>query len=124
MKMKCPYCQKDLSEDFKTVWKLGYLEGEMQLQRTINLIKATINNLTDELLRLDYEKPVVYDPRMVVIQIKLTRLRKFVKILYSKKTSFEQRSNIGTILQGFIKEHERHQREIVEKLEEGLKKRK
>jgi predicted double-glycine peptidase len=115
---------KKFTDIDKAIYRAGFMAGEMQLQRTINLIKATINNLTDELLRLDYEKPVVYDPRMVVIQIKLTRLRKFVKILYSKKTSFEQRSNIGTILQGFIKEHERHQREIVEKLEEGLKKRK
>ena len=119
--MKCPHCKTDLTEDFKNVWKAGYLEGESQLRKTINLVKATNSNLMDELLRLDFEKPVVDDPYHITITFRISILKKFVKILHSKRTTLFQRIHYAQMLQNHIKEHEKRQQLIAENIAKGLK---
>lgn len=63
--MKCPKCKKDFEKGVKSAYKLGLLDGENRLKKTINKILRNNNviltanqRLTQELLRLDLFFPL------------------------------------------------------------------
>jgi len=56
--MECPHCKKDFAKGVRTAYKIGLLDGEDRLKKTINLIKTTNRVLFDELLRLDKIQPI------------------------------------------------------------------
>ncbi len=51
--------RRKISETERTFYRLGFLNGEQRLERTIELLRTTNGILWDELTRLDRDKPVV-----------------------------------------------------------------
>lgn len=51
--------KREISETDRTFYKLGVLDGEDRLNRTIKLLKTTNRALWDELTRLDRAEPLV-----------------------------------------------------------------
>lgn len=68
---------RKISETDQAFYKLGFQNGQQQLERTLILLRTTNNQLWDELTRLDREDPVtgVVVPEVMVQQI-IRALRK------------------------------------------------
>lgn len=91
--MKCPTCKKDLTVDFRGVFKLGVLEGERRLQVTINCIKKTHRQLFKELLRLDRIQPL----DSVCIKMNRNEAKKLVRYLIKHKHKYQAEKIINLI---------------------------
>jgi hypothetical protein len=107
------------TENEKIVYRLGFLAGEAQLQQAINVVKATNSNLVDELLRLDFEKPVLGDPKHVTITFREVILKKFIKNLRDENMSLQQRKDYASMLQAYVRQNEKQQKLIAEKIRKG-----
>ena len=72
----CPKCKKDFDTGVKAAYKLGFADGERQLEITINTIKKTHRALFDELLRLDKTQPIDF---VDSVQVPLRTMRRIIK---------------------------------------------
>jgi predicted double-glycine peptidase len=104
----------------KDIYKLGFRNGEAQLQQTINCIKATHSNLMDELLRLDLDKPVLGDPKHITITLKATVFRKMAKALMTRKTTLSQLYHYGRAFQRQIDKHDDNQQVLTKDILKNL----
>jgi len=103
----------------KEIYRLGFLNGETQLQVTINNIKATNRHLMDELLRLDFEKPVKGDPNHITITFRVINLKGIIKELGSKIPTIS-RYHYAALFRRLIKKEEAKQRIAAARIESGL----
>ena len=109
---KCPKCKKDYEAGIEAAYKLGILDGENRLHRTINHIKATHREMLKELLRLDREQPLTDNC------IKLGRLEveKIIRYILRKNKN----SRLAKNLQKKIDEQINISPEVIQQfLEEG-----
>ena len=72
----CPKCKKDFDTGVKAAYKLGFADGERQLEITINTIKKTHRALFDELLRLDKTQPTDFANS---VRVPLRMMRRIIK---------------------------------------------
>lgn len=82
--MRCPNCKKDLTADFKRVYKIGIIEGERRLQVKINCLEKTHRQLFDELLRLDKEQPL----ESCCIRMSRSEAKRLVKFMLKHKHKY------------------------------------
>ena len=99
-------------------YKEGFLDGENQLQQTLNVIKASNSGLMDELLRLDFKKPLIGDPKHVTITHRIVILKKIIRAL--QKGGY---ASPAAALRKHIREHEKEQRIFAARIEKGTEER-
>ena len=81
----CPKYKKDFDAGVKAAYKLGFADGELQLEKTILLVKKTHRALFDELLRLDTARPVVFKD---TIEIPVRTVRGIIKLCVKQKNFY------------------------------------
>ena len=102
------------------IYRLGFRNGENQLQQTINCILKTNSNLMEELLRLDLHKPVMGDPRHITITLRALVFRNMARALRTKKTTQEQLTHYSKVIRKHIAKYDEQQRIIAAKIEKNL----
>jgi len=81
--MKCSKCKKDFEQGVKTAYKLGLLDGEDRVRKTINAVLKSNNklaganqDLAEELLRLDQFFPLQDTPSIIIPLKKAKQIRR------------------------------------------------
>lgn len=71
--MKCSECDKDFEAGVKSAYKLGLMDGENRLNKTISKVKRNNNvilranhRLTQEVLRLNDIHPLAGTPSVII----------------------------------------------------------
>ena len=110
---------REFTENEKEIYRLGYLNAESRLQRSIDNIKATNRHLMDEVLRLDLDKPVVGDPKHITITVTVMFIEKTIKVLRSKLLK-KTGQHYAAALQKHLNNYKEEQRKFAERIEKGL----
>ncbi len=110
---KCPKCKKDYASAVKAAYKLGLLDGENRLQRTITLLKIVNRRLFNELLFLDKKSP------LDVNCVKITReyVRKLIKYFSKTKNGNYHKDKLQEMMNIQLGEAETAQSKLRKELE-------
>lgn len=81
----CQSCKKDFQARLKKAYNAGLELGERRLQHTLDVLRKDNNNLQvgnrllrQELVRLDKDQPLPFDPFHITITIQTKRLKKII----------------------------------------------